>query len=292
MQSLFELKADGPKLEIHVLIQVVCTMIIYICWWEKPLDVNNPIKIALSSEHNTITPLRGKTEAQLKLETMRKPRPINYRWIVKQPPSGVISVTLKAFYDIAIYFDHHDPEVNTLPQVSCPPPSIQPNDTILGMTPMHAGGIILGLVGLLHAAAWNVHFPTVLERWLWRGCSIGMCLFPLGIVFIATFTLYQRDLTERMWQLHLEPYDIWTYVPAALKQIHKVAKEHSERGRNGRLYYFLYLWHLIMIMICCAAMFVYTCCIVIITVESYVSLRDPPERSMSTPRWSDYWKHF
>lgn len=302
MQFLFKLKADGSKLEIHVLIQVVCTLIIYICWWKKPLDAYNPIRITISSIHGTIVPLQGKTEMELKeLEAIRTPRPMNRPWVVKQRPSGIVSVTSKAFYDITIYVDQNDPEEvesadielrHRYLQVYTLTPSIQAKDTILGMTPMHAGGVILGLVGLLHAAAWNVHFPTVLEKWLWRGCSIGMCLFPFGAVFIATFTLYQRDMAEGMWQLHLQQYNFLTYIPAALVQIHMAAKEHSKRGRKRRINILLYLWHLIMIIICCAAMFAYTFCIVIITVESYISLRDPPERSMITPRWSDYWKHF
>ncbi|RPB07509.1 hypothetical protein P167DRAFT_464562, partial [Morchella conica CCBAS932] len=32
-------------LEVHVAIQVVCTMIIFFCWWGKPLDVNQHIEI-------------------------------------------------------------------------------------------------------------------------------------------------------------------------------------------------------------------------------------------------------
>ncbi|KAI5777140.1 hypothetical protein EDC01DRAFT_624397, partial [Geopyxis carbonaria] len=32
-------------LEIHVLIQVVCTIIIYVSWWNKPFDVNEPLSI-------------------------------------------------------------------------------------------------------------------------------------------------------------------------------------------------------------------------------------------------------
>lgn len=34
-------------LEVHVAIQVVCTMIIFFCWWGKPLYVNQHIEITM-----------------------------------------------------------------------------------------------------------------------------------------------------------------------------------------------------------------------------------------------------
>ncbi|KAH0606079.1 uncharacterized protein H6S33_003740 [Morchella sextelata] len=37
-------------LEVHVIIQVVCTSVIYACWWKKPLDVSEPLKIKLHTE--------------------------------------------------------------------------------------------------------------------------------------------------------------------------------------------------------------------------------------------------
>ncbi|CCX33196.1 Similar to predicted protein [Aspergillus terreus NIH2624]; acc. no. XP_001210260 [Pyronema omphalodes CBS 100304] len=37
-------------LEIHILIQVACTALIFFFWWHKPLDVNNPIRLHLSKK--------------------------------------------------------------------------------------------------------------------------------------------------------------------------------------------------------------------------------------------------
>ncbi|KAI5815621.1 hypothetical protein BZA77DRAFT_370018 [Pyronema omphalodes] len=55
-------RAAGLKLcllEIHILIQVACTALIFWFWWHKPLDVNEPIYLDLKdAEGNTIKPIQ------------------------------------------------------------------------------------------------------------------------------------------------------------------------------------------------------------------------------------------
>ncbi|KAF8533163.1 hypothetical protein BDD12DRAFT_914285 [Trichophaea hybrida] len=63
-------KASGlplSLLEIHVLIQVGCTVVIYLCWWNKPLDVNEPIFLVLKKGGQEFRPIRDK-EAKYLLE--------------------------------------------------------------------------------------------------------------------------------------------------------------------------------------------------------------------------------
>ncbi|RPB06805.1 hypothetical protein P167DRAFT_540566 [Morchella conica CCBAS932] len=52
LQSLARWAAGLPLtlLEIHVLIQIVCTIMIFYCWWHKPLDVGVPTTINLKSK--------------------------------------------------------------------------------------------------------------------------------------------------------------------------------------------------------------------------------------------------
>ncbi|KAH0605684.1 uncharacterized protein H6S33_004906 [Morchella sextelata] len=46
-------------LEVHVAIQVFCTMIIFFCWWSKPLDVNEHIEITLGRKGGPCKPDDG-----------------------------------------------------------------------------------------------------------------------------------------------------------------------------------------------------------------------------------------
>jgi len=304
----------GAKLEIHVLIQVACTLIIYACWWNKPLDVNEPITINIITSGLT-TPdtllLRGKTVKELELEEEGKnaPRPMNREYITKRCPPNLISITAKACYDIIVYIDPKDegellktnPMINDKDGTQITTARAKNKrtikETIKGTLPMVAEGLIVGFIGLLHAAAWNVHFPTELERWLWRISSIGMCIFPTAVVFIATCTWYQQDLTDTIWEVHLLRFNVVTFVLAALYKIHDVARKHSlkldgEDGEDGEDVSFVrYAAHMVLILVCLGSLLAYAICIIFITVESYISVRDPPDRSMITPLWSNYWPH-
>jgi hypothetical protein len=294
----------GAKLEIHVLIQVACTLIIYACWWNKPLDVNEPITIDITTPDTP--PLQGKTVKELELEEGKNaPQPMNRQYITKRCPPNLISITAKACYDIIVYIDPKDeeelsktnPTINDKDETQITTTPDNNNRTIKKIKktlPMVAEGLIVGFIGLLHAAAWNVHFPTELERWLWRISSIGMCIFPTAVVFIATCTWYQQDLTDTIWEVHLLRFNVVTFVLAALYKIHDVARKHSLKldGEDGEDVSFVrYAAHMVLILVCLGSLLAYAICIIFITVESYISVRDPPDRSMITPLWSNYWPH-
>lgn len=292
----------GAKLEIHVLIQVACTLIIYACWWNKPLDVNEPITIDIMTPDTL--PLQGKTVKELELEEEGKnaPRPMNRQYITKRCPPNLISITAKACYDIIVYIDPKDegelsktnPTINDKDGTritTIPDKNKRMIEKIEKALPMVAEGLIVGFIGLLHAAAWNVHFPTELERWLWRISSIGMCIFPTAVVFIATCTWYQQDLTDAIWEVHLLRFNVATFVLAALCKIHDVAKKHSPKSSGAGVSFVRYAAHMVLILVCLGSLLAYAICIIFITVESYISVRDPPDRSMITPLWSNYWPH-
>lgn len=43
--------------------------------------------------------------------------------------------------------------------------------------------IIAAIYGGLHVAAWNAHFPSAVEMWMWRGSALSMASFPLFFGF-------------------------------------------------------------------------------------------------------------
>ncbi|KAI5838479.1 hypothetical protein DFP73DRAFT_265946 [Morchella snyderi] len=73
LQSLGRAAAGLPLtlLEIHVLIQILCTSVIFYCWWGKPLDVGVPTTIQLERGLNK----RALNKAQLKAQKHAEPKP-------------------------------------------------------------------------------------------------------------------------------------------------------------------------------------------------------------------------
>lgn len=49
-----------------------------------------------------------------------------------------------------------------------------------------AGDVLTAITGGLHALAWNIHFPTLLECWLWRGCSVRMGIAAISVGLIGS----------------------------------------------------------------------------------------------------------
>ncbi|KAK5737881.1 hypothetical protein LTR17_006319 [Elasticomyces elasticus] len=54
-------------------------------------------------------------------------------------------------------------------------------------------------VGALHVAGWNLHFPTVVELWLWRTAAItSTAILPFGLLAAVTIMLLLSLLEDRL----------------------------------------------------------------------------------------------
>lgn len=288
VQSLARFISNMPitLLEIHVLIQVVCTSFIYWWWWYKPLDVEEPVEI-------TLIPVDGVDPSpnlqQADDFNVAVVQSLTYRtdaiFVTKKPSFDSISIKAKAFFDLMSYI-YSEPAEPISVQSSKPSAD--------GVLAMVVEGSLVVVVGGLHLAAYRVHFPTSLETYIWIGSSIGMTFFPFVIVVIAAFTRYERDLSNILWEVHLGGIRHLELVPHVLKRIHKMcidhAKENSEAISRPK-YYFLILVHYLLIYTCLFSLLLYALSTLYIVVESYFSLRDPPAGAFRTPRWGDYWPH-
>ena len=282
-----------------MVIQVVCTIITYFCWLNKPLDVNEPIEIKLQTPDDGISldkPLTGQTlEIKEMLEQgTGEGRPLSRNFIVKRCPSNPSSIIAKACYDIVVYIDSKDDDTTAAAAAPTTEETVAAGDTEAGSrrrtsrlvraAPVLMEGLIVGAVGLLHLVAWNSHFPTPLEKWLWRITSIGMCVFPLVIASISTCMMYHQDLIDILWDMHLHKYCLLGTLVEVARQIWRMA------SKNGKTFS-MKLAHACLILYCMYLLQAYVLCITYITAESYASVRDPPAGTMTTPLWSSYWPH-
>lgn len=298
VQSLarFISKIPITLLEIHVLIQVVCTSFIYWWWWYKPLDVEEPVEITLVPVEGVDPSPNLQQEDDFQVAIVEN---LTYRtdaiFVTKKPASGSIAIKSKAFFDLISYIYSEPVELNSNP------PQSQPSaNGKLGMI-VECGLVIV--VGGLHLGALGFHFPTALESYLWIGSSVGMILFPFVIVAIAAFTRYERDLSKVLWEVHLGKVRHRDLVFMVFNKIHNICTGHAKENVKkvmdqkrrqviSRVYYFLFLiGHYILIYICLLSLLLYALCTLYVVVESYISLRDPPAGTFRTPRWGDYWPH-
>ena len=114
--------------------------------------------------------------------------------------------------------------------------------------------------GAFHAAAWDDHFPSAAERWLWRAsaCFIGFCgAFWVILNFAVTG-----------WKWVDSFFDAWL------------------EGRRSLLVS-LFLYSLVVF---CGTSLILSR--VYIVVECFVSIRELPIKAYDTPNWSIYFPHF
>lgn len=274
-------------LEIHVLIQVVCTSFIYWWWWYKPLDVEEPVEI-------TLVPVRG-VDPSPNLQNLENfeasiEQSKEYRkdaiFITKKPSSDSIAIKSKAFFDLMSYIYSEPAE---------PTATEKPKSSADGTIAMIVEASLVVAVGGFHLAALKVHFPSPIEKYLWIGSSIGMIFFPFVVVVVAASTRYERDLAKILWVIHFGGVKHRQLVPRVIKDIHQMCVSHAKKDRPGpprAAYYFLVGYHYILVYTCLLSLLFYALSTLYIVVESYISLRDPPAGSFRTPRWADYWPHF
>jgi hypothetical protein len=310
-------------LEIHVLIQVGCTVVIYLCWWNKPLDVNEPIFLVLKKGDQQFRPIRDKEAKDLLEEEVVElgPDPKQHKDSEQQPISNLQSKHAGGIMEEEILGEGADSKQPknlgstqqhkiTLPLhrsftfTRSPPCLIAMSDRALhdiivyitGGTRkmMVLEGLFMAIIAGLHAVAWNVHFPTETEAWLWRIACIGMCVFPLAVIGFASMsskeTSYHLGLAKILWHNHQVQYNPWQWLRQAVICLYELAEvqawDAEEQWRMSRIYK-----HLFVLVICVLFLGAYLACILYLTVASYISLRDPPNGMFVTPKWSDYWPH-
>lgn len=275
VQSIARWQAKLPitLLEIHVLIQVFFTFILIACWWQKPLDVNEPIEILKTIQRRGAIP--------------------------DKPAFDLVKVGAHACYDIisclgTVTEGQQTQAVATSEKT--PSEAIEiaqlPENRRWRSNPwmLFGEGVLVSLSGALHALAWNVHFPSRTEMWLWRSSSLGICAFPLYIVVVAYFTAYDADLVAAMEEIKNgtarvsgRPLNWFWFVPWCVVRVVRVA--------CGRTTGMGWIFHYCMIWSCFIALYFYMLCILFLTVEAYINLREPISGVFDTPRWSDFWPH-
>ncbi|KAJ6565511.1 hypothetical protein DFH09DRAFT_1081665 [Mycena vulgaris] len=148
------------ELEVVTLAFAVVNIFIWLIWWKKPLDVEQPI------------------------------------WIgpVEEPGPGLLRPDFTWLYRLSgAMTGDYSSRVDYNPIVSNSVPSFWAMEWMHHDSRRHAfimECFIGSIFGAIHCAAWNTDFPSTDEMWMWRGCSIMVTATPmfLAALFILAGT--------------------------------------------------------------------------------------------------------
>lgn len=224
-------------LEAHVLFQVSYSVLVYICWWDKPLDVEQPIPLPLNSE--TLWNLRHDITKESDDQYL-------YQEFVAEVTSrtGPVSMVFRALYDF--WSVVHEKE--------------------------QLWAAALGVVnGGLHCIVWNSHFLTQVERLLWHISSVRIGLCPPLLFLMIRNREQENVLIKELCALRFGKYiplmDLWR--EAAGKYVSAGTSSKDEKRLRWLLGYLLVHLNI-------EVGFIYTLCIKYINVEAFISVRRLP----------------
>ncbi|KAJ7105964.1 hypothetical protein C8R44DRAFT_886405 [Mycena epipterygia] len=153
------------QLEVATLAFAVVNVLIWALWWAKPLDVGEPILVEGLDEQ------AFPTEPTVELDEAEPTIPVldlvdRFFGIIHgnySPYLPISSTSVPSFW--AIYWEEASGYDFNIPfYIEC----------------------LVGTVfGAIHCAAWNADFPSTIEMWMWRSCSLMVAAIPaaLGSVF-------------------------------------------------------------------------------------------------------------
>jgi len=261
VQVLGRLAARLPVtlLEVHVSIQVLIAVVLYTLWWSKPLDVDQPIELPPLAPYASDIETAKFYIAKAENEPQNTDKMPLGSYVTEKHRTGAAYMFCRVIFDLAT-------AMLALP----------------GQKQLSIGlpAILISIYGALHITAWNAHFPTLVECWLWRMTCVGM-LCAGGILVLPFRVLGQtgNEVVLALWRLRLRAGSgnfgnaIWSVF---LELRHEVAKDTPQFLKFD---------------FSMCSLLVYLMAMIFLTVESIVSLRQLPVDAYKTPTWTGLWPH-
>ena len=151
-------------LEIVTVAYAAMNFVIYVFWWNKPLNVNRPVRVFRKLDPNAATDD----------DQPRRSRPIEWKLTLK-----VIGESLKTLFQLIVAGEGEKVDMSRKDRV----PMFWADDR-RGEYFLIADGIVLGVgvcFGAIHCIAWHFSFPTHTELLMWRISSVAITAVPIFI---------------------------------------------------------------------------------------------------------------
>ncbi|KAJ7903373.1 hypothetical protein B0H14DRAFT_3679648 [Mycena olivaceomarginata] len=164
------------QLEVATLAFAIVNVFIWVLWWGKPLDVQEPIVVG---------PPKGE-EVDV---TQSRDLPVWIKFF------GVVTGDYGFIEDTNE--DRYDPlSSSSVPSFWASEPDENGSELISGFLFECLVGIVFGAI---HCAAWNTSFPTTEEMWIWRSCSLLVTTIP--ILWLASYLLTRVGFPTVLWTM-------------------------------------------------------------------------------------------
>ncbi|KAJ6573005.1 hypothetical protein DFH09DRAFT_1079160 [Mycena vulgaris] len=154
------------ELEVATLAFAIVNVFIWVIWWKKPLDVEQPIWIG---------PVEEELEPGLNTPHLAWGRRF-YAAVTGGYPedyNSMVSTSVPAFWSMED--SPHDGTRRAFIMECC----------------------VGSIFGAIHCAAWNTDFPTANEMWMWRACSLMVTVIPMLVAALFILGVALGNVTIR-----------------------------------------------------------------------------------------------
>ena len=158
-------------LEIVTLAYAAMNFVIYIFWWNKPLNVNQPVRVFKKSGSRETQP-----QANELIPDVRSVRKLTWKAIGKGL-KNILALVIGGQEEGVIDLSHK----NRVPRFWS---DTTDEDVIIAHLIMLGVGVCFGAV---HCIAWHFSFPTHTELLIWRISSVAITALPLYIPLMIGF---------------------------------------------------------------------------------------------------------
>lgn len=128
-----------------------------------------------------------------------------------------------------------------------------------------------------HLAAWNAHFPSEFERWIWR---VSCLAIPFSIMCV------QGTITFMGWAF---TYPSWPDDRELLEREFESEQEFGLYTRAKQVWRRRWRFPKLIVRL---SIIIFILARIFIIVEAFISLRSLPIGSFQEVEWSSYWPHF
>ncbi|KAF4549815.1 Hypothetical protein D9617_20g028710 [Elsinoe fawcettii] len=256
-------------LELSAVAIVVCTLATYICWLQKPLDVEIPIVLETPYRISDILIRAGDTASQPYQQS-----PLDF--VDDLGPSWSVNVMSKAGIPSGVpgYPWGSGPCERPIPRLT--------NDRLPSLVGWSRAALFLVtlIYAAIHVAGWNFSFPSTAELVFWRGCSTILLLATFLYWFIMISASFTR---KRRWQ---KWYTQLVYGRDRAAQVELELE--TQRRKAPPTEHFLWWEFWLLFLLWC----IYVTARTYLIVEPFLGLRALPSSAYRTVEWADLIPHF
>ncbi|KAJ7199244.1 hypothetical protein GGX14DRAFT_545128 [Mycena pura] len=151
------------ELEVATLAFAVVNVFIWVLWWQKPLDVQDPIAIGSDEDVPEF-----------------------------QPPA--LSWKDRFFGLLGSHYDDYKPLLSSSVPSFWAISKVDDVGNKYTAIPVIAEFVVGSVFGAIHCAAWNASFPSSDEKWMWRSCAVLVTAIPqLPLILVGIFLTMDSD---------------------------------------------------------------------------------------------------